>query len=256
MSAHTALYAPPAMYAWDFWLLEHGEQWHLFHLQAPRDEHPESRHQLASVGHAVSSDLENWEPRPTAFEAGPEGAWDDQCIWTGSMFEWQGRFWLLYTARKRGDFLLQKIGLAVSDDLEHWERHRDNPVMTADPRWYQTRPDAGPLKIEDWRDPYLCLVDGRPTALITARTAIPPGTWKLRVIGAHLKEFARMSTPLPSRVPLGQARGARLSGVRAERRHAPLAGEGAAVLHRGAMTAWSAPSTSSTRGATTSPSAR
>ncbi len=195
------------MYAWDFWLLEYRGQWHLFHLQAPRGKCPEWRHHVASVGHAVSSDLRSWEPRPTAFEAGPEGDWDDRCIWTGSMLEWNERFWFLYTARKRDGFLLQKIGLAVSDDLEHWERHPDNPVMTADPRWYQTRPGGGLLEIEDWRDPYLCLVAGRPTALISARTAIPQGTWKLRVIAAYLKEFARMWAPLPLGYPSGKLAG-------------------------------------------------
>jgi len=62
-------------YLWDFWTLQHQGQTHLYYLNAPRDiDHPEDRHKRARVGHAVSSDLKNWEVLPEALapsEYGP-----------------------------------------------------------------------------------------------------------------------------------------------------------------------------------------
>jgi beta-fructofuranosidase len=200
-------YAPPGQYAWDFWLVRHADRWHLFHLQAPRRLAPDARHQHSSIGHAVSEDLRRWQYRGTALAAGTRGAWDDRCLWTGSILPWQGRFWMLYTGRRRDEFLVQRIGLAVSDDLEHWEKHPANPLLCADPRWYQTAPGGGMLAVEDWRDPYLCVVDGQLTALITARLPLPAGTSKHRFAAAFAGEALRSFTPLPLPQPTGPLAG-------------------------------------------------
>lgn len=200
-------YAPPGMYAWDFWLVQHAGQWHLFHLQAPRSLPADARHQHSSIGHAVSDDLRRWQYRGTALGAGAPGAWDDRCLWTGSILPWQGRYWMLYTGRRRDEFLVQRIGLAVSDDLEHWEKHSGNPILRADARWYQTAPGRGPLAVEDWRDPYLCVVDGQLTALITARLPLPDSTSKLRWAASFLGEAARSFTSLPLPYPTGPLAG-------------------------------------------------
>ncbi len=184
-------YAPPGMFAWDFWLVEAGGRFHLFHLQAPRKLHPELRHFRASVGHAVSDDLCHWQQRGTVLAAGPRGSWDDRCIWTGSILPWRGRFWFLYTALQRGHGLVQRIGLAVSDDLERFVKHPHNPVLCADPRWYQTRRPGLPW--EDWRDPWLCVQGGRLTALISARLAPPKQTSTLRLGLEQLRELVRLA---------------------------------------------------------------
>ena len=58
----------PNRLIWDFWFAPRkpGEPYHVFYLQAPRNlPDPEQRHLIASVGHAVSSDLINWIERPT-----------------------------------------------------------------------------------------------------------------------------------------------------------------------------------------------
>ena len=142
------VYVPAARYLWDFWLAPKrpGEPYHLFHLQAQRDiAHPEERHKVATVGHAVSHDLVHWEPRPTAFAPGPAGAWDDRAIWTGSIVERDGTHYFFYTAISHAD-RAQRIGLATSTDpaLERWERHPANPLLEADPRFYAKQiPRAG-----------------------------------------------------------------------------------------------------------------
>lgn len=188
------MYAPPDHYAWDFWLVEDGGCWHLFHLQAPRSLHPEARHHHASVRHAVSDDLEHWEPVGTALAAGPAGDWDDRCIWTGSILAHGGRFLFLYTGRERGASLVQRIGLATSTDLYRWERHPRNPVLEPDPLSYEV-PRRPWLPVADWRDPFLCVLDGTLTALVTARLPPPPRAGVPRRALAMLHELATTQAP-------------------------------------------------------------
>ncbi len=162
---------------WDFWLTRDGPDHHLFYLQADRAlGDPELRHWNPSIGHAVSQDLTEWEVLPDALAPGPPGTWDDYSTWTGSVIEHDGRWYLLYTGTHRAEQgKLQRIGLATSDDLLHWERHPDNPVLTRDERWYEGfDPDA--WKEQAWRDPWVFRhpETGDFHALITARTTIGP----------------------------------------------------------------------------------
>ena len=122
-------YAPEGMYAWDFWLVETDDDYHLFHLQAPRTLRPNQRHHHATVGHATSKNLVHWKYQGTVITPGQRGEWDDQCIWSGSITEHHGKYYFLYTGRKRGDFLIQRIGLAISDDLFAFEKSPTNPVL-------------------------------------------------------------------------------------------------------------------------------
>ena len=154
------VFVPADRYLWDFWLAPRRpgstDPYRLFYLQAPRDlPDPELRHGVATVGQAVSRDLVHWEERGTALEAGPAGSWDDRAIWTGSIVERDGMFHWFYTGIGRRDWV-QRIGLATSDDpdLERWERHPSNPLLEADPRWYEKQV-AGLWPAEACRDPWL-----------------------------------------------------------------------------------------------------
>ena len=100
------MYVPKDRYVWDFWVVSHEGRYHLFHLQAPRDlPDPELRHGLASVGHAVSTDLIHWKNLGTALGPGPAGEWDDRAIWTGSVVEKDGLFYMFYTGTCRAVWL-------------------------------------------------------------------------------------------------------------------------------------------------------
>lgn len=151
------MFIPESTFLWDFWFADGGHdldgKHHLFSLRAPRDpDNPDGRHWVAQVGHATSSDLVTWEDHGIVFGPGELGQWDDLATWTGSIFRHEGRFWFFYTGIDtihRGR--IQRIGLAFSDDLVTWKRHPDNPVLTADPRWYQTW--GGPQWDEPFRDP-------------------------------------------------------------------------------------------------------
>ena len=162
-------------WVWDFWLLQDRDEHHIFYLQAPRSlEEPTRRHHHASVGHAMSSDLRTWRVLPDALQPGPEGSWDDLATWTGSVIAHDGRWQMLYTGISRRELgLIQRIGLAVSDDLVHWSKHPDNPVLEADPRWYDLL-DLTRWRDQSWRDPWLFVHpdDGSVHCFITARSPL------------------------------------------------------------------------------------
>jgi beta-fructofuranosidase len=144
----------PGHWIWDFWFAEDGDDVHVFFLHAPQDVgHQDLRHGHARIGHAVSRDLRTWTVLPTALSPGPPGAFDDLATWTGSALAVDGCWHMFYTGistREAG--AVQRIGLATSDDLIHWEKQ--GVLLEADPRWYQKLgPDAPD---EAWRDPWVC----------------------------------------------------------------------------------------------------
>lgn len=156
------VFIPEQHYLWDFWLvLPH--EWndaralsHLYYLQAPRElSDPHLRHGKAKVGHAVSRDLRQWELRGTVLEAGTPGSWDDRAIWTGSVITRNDLAYMFYTALSHAESVpVQRIGLAISTDLEHWERHPDNPLLEVDTRWYEAQ-NTERHEAQTWRDPYV-----------------------------------------------------------------------------------------------------
>jgi beta-fructofuranosidase len=143
---------------WDSWVADDGAIYHLYFLKAPRAlEDPRLRHDRATIGHAISTDLVSWDYLGETFGPSQSG-WDDLAIWTGSTIQGDDGLWyLFYTATNtHGGHGVkdQKIGLATSSDLHHWHRVGDTPLLTADPRWYKTL-DDDPGASETWRDPFV-----------------------------------------------------------------------------------------------------
>ena len=145
----------PDRWIWDFWLVADGDDVHAFYLQAPRSVgDPQLRHWSSSIGHAVTTDLEQWEILPDALAPGRPGRFDDFATWTGSVIRHGGRWHLLYTGASRADGgLVQRVGLATSDDLVTWAP-REEPVLRVDTRWYAAL-DLDAWFDEAWRDPWL-----------------------------------------------------------------------------------------------------
>jgi beta-fructofuranosidase len=167
----------PDKWVWDFWFAHDKGEHHLFYLQAPVAlGQPGLRHQNASIGHAVSTDLYSWTVLEDALHPGPAGAWDDLATWTGSVIEHEGRWYMFYTGIGRAEFgLVQRIGLATSDDLITWEKHPANPLIEPDRRWYGLCEPEN-WRDQSWRDPWVFKAehDGSFHALITARARIGP----------------------------------------------------------------------------------
>lgn len=198
---------------WDFWLAQDGPDFHIFYLQAPRAlKNPELRHWHVSIGHAVSTDLRNWSLLPDALHPSPpdSSAWDNYTTWTGSITPY-GKGWaMLYTGSSRAEKgLVQRIGLATSPDLLTWTKHPRNPVLTADPRFYEQL-DRNLWHDQAWRDPWVFRHEGRFHAYVTARglEGEPSGRgvighalsddlvhWQCLPPAAHPGEFGHMEVP-------------------------------------------------------------
>lgn len=162
----------PDKRVWNFWFAQDGSDYHLFYLQAPHElAGREIRHWHASIGHSVSQDLRTWEELPPILTPSEPEAWDDCATWTGSIIRHEGEWFLLYTGTNQAEKgFIQRIGLATSPDLLHWRKHPQNPVIEADPQWYEVF-DSGTWHDQAWRDPWIFQhpETGRFHAFITAR---------------------------------------------------------------------------------------
>lgn len=150
-------------WVWDSWIADDGDRYHLYFLQASRSLGDMGlRHVNARIGHASSTDLVDWDYHGECFSPS-EAGFDDMAIWTGSVVREHGRWRMFYTAVSHAGHHLfdQRLGSAVSSDLQNWERTGTQPVVLPDSRWYKTLathpgPTSGPdveNSSETWRDP-------------------------------------------------------------------------------------------------------
>lgn len=162
---------------WDFWFAQDGADTHVFYLQANRSLGDERlRHWNVTIGHAVSQDLRHWEVLPDALAPSAYGVDDDiepfdsKTTWTGSIIKHNGRWYMFYTgSRESENGLVQRIGLATSDDLITWTKHGPHALVEADSTWYELL-DLTLWHDQAWRDPWVMQGDdGRFHMLITAR---------------------------------------------------------------------------------------
>ena len=153
--------------AWYF-VDESADAVHMYYLAQPINDGP------PFVGHAVSRDLVSWQRLPPALRTGPPGSWDDLRVCTGSVMERGGQYWMAYSATGTTDSTLdeqhrvQRIGMAVSDDLATWRKLPENPVLQSGTDAYE-RMGSGQRKMVHWRDPFLLEHGGAVYQFIVAR---------------------------------------------------------------------------------------
>ena len=151
-------YKPTGLEMWDAWGIEHEDRLHVVHLQFRLPDSGRSEEEANHLGHAVSADLLEWTTMPLGLAPGTPGSMDDLRVWTGCLYKHNGIFYLYYTMRSsRDEGKMQRIGLATSGDMLHWERYAGNPVISPDPRWYVHEGDPLPGGVVDCRD--LVIVD-------------------------------------------------------------------------------------------------
>ncbi|HLZ07273.1 MAG TPA: hypothetical protein VKT80_01705 [Chloroflexota bacterium] len=141
-----------------------GHRIHLYQLTLPNHD---------TIQHVVSDDGLAWSPLPDALRTGEPGDCDDDMIWTMSVTERAGSYYMVYTALSRAENgHVQRTALATSTDLIHWTKSRHNPVGRADPRWYEAATDG--TEWVSWRDPKPILVGDTYFAAVCAREKTGP----------------------------------------------------------------------------------
>ncbi len=90
----------------------------------------------ATVWYATSPDGLEWTERGECVPRGPQGAWDEQSVFTPSILVAGGRYWLFYTAVPKpftndGNRVTKSaIGIAVADAPDGpWTKLDTNPVL-------------------------------------------------------------------------------------------------------------------------------
>lgn len=170
---------------WDFWLARDGADWHIYFLQADKAlGDPELRHFNVTQGHAVSRDLVNWTYLGTCFGPADGPAWDDYTTWTGSVVKGPDGTWhLFYTGTSRADEgMKQRIGHAVSRDMQSWQRVGDGLVLDiSGPDYEDYRPDIWHDRA--FRDPWV-IPDPKGDGYLMYMTARIPGIAEPQAAGS------------------------------------------------------------------------
>ena len=142
----------------------HDGVYHMFHLVLPNHDY---------IAHAVSSDGLLWRRVRNALFIGEPGDWDDDMLWTMHVSRDPDgpAFWrMFYTGLSRKEEgKIQRIGLARSPDLYHWEKaagsHYPLSISSSD---YETGVDEG----RHWvscRDPFFHEEKDERYLLVNAR---------------------------------------------------------------------------------------
>ncbi len=127
----------------------HDGLFHLFHLVLPNHDF---------IAHAVSSDGMTWKRVKNALFVGEPGEWDDDMLWTMHVTpdpDLEGQWRMFYTGLARSEHgRVQRVGLARSRDLYHWERCESGAYPLAIPGpHYESSIDEGRHWVS-FRDPF------------------------------------------------------------------------------------------------------
>jgi beta-fructofuranosidase len=185
----------PKHYLGDSWFFVLHETVHVYFLVCP-DTTP--RHTRWSVGHATSTDLEDWQYHGIVLDPGEPDAWDGRTLATGSVIARGGRFWMAYTGNFAGP--VPATGLAVSQDLFTWEKCPGNPTTVINPQVYSASPNLV-WKQPRWRDPFLLEHKGRIYQIVTAARKDCPTAESGTVGVAVTDDFSDWEIQTPLEVP-------------------------------------------------------
>ncbi|MDT8439774.1 MAG: hypothetical protein RQ729_12275 [Wenzhouxiangellaceae bacterium] len=192
-------------WVWDFWFAVDGEDTHMFFLQAARTlGDPELRHWNVSIGHAVSRNLIDWQPRKPILAPAQHSDAPDSCTtWTGSVVRHKRQWVMFYTGTSQvEDGKIQRICRATSHDLDHWQRCEAVAAAVHDPSHYEVF-DPNSWHDQSWRDPWVVRdpADGRFHMFITSRSAHGPADGRGAIAHAISDDLEHWETRPPVLAP-------------------------------------------------------
>ena len=90
------------------------------------------------IGLVFSDDLRHWErTKDPILRPEDGGQWEHGGLYKSCLVEHDHTFYLFYNAKDKNKThgrWHEQTGVALSSDLEHWERYEDNPVLVHGPR--------------------------------------------------------------------------------------------------------------------------
>jgi predicted GH43/DUF377 family glycosyl hydrolase len=88
----------------------------------------------AAIGLCYGDDLYHWDVQEPILRAEDGMAWEAGGLYKSWLLEHEGTYYLFYRAKNRDRWpWIEQIGVALSNDLVHWERYGDNPVLKVGP---------------------------------------------------------------------------------------------------------------------------
>ena len=130
----------PGRYLNDHCFVRGNDQWHFFGIVGPVGKGCHSPGSEISFAHATSKDLVRWDVHDDLMTVC--GVWPETShVFAPNVIEHEGLFHMLYTALD--DQLNQRMCLATSKDLFHWERYAGNPVIVPSLHWARWPAKAG-----------------------------------------------------------------------------------------------------------------
>ncbi|MFC0558850.1 glycoside hydrolase family 32 protein [Halalkalibacter alkalisediminis] len=138
-------------------------EYHLFYQHHPFN----SKWGPMYWGHVKSKDLVHWEHLPIALA--PSEDYDKDGCFSGSAIEKDGKLYLMYTGNvwidgKLDEDLKQVQALAVSDDGIHFEKLKENPVISVPPKGDVNTFHFRDPKIWKHNDHYYCVLGSKTKA--------------------------------------------------------------------------------------------
>lgn len=127
-----------------------GEEYWLYYAGADRQ-----HHRRVCLAIAPADDVTKWRRLGPMFSLGRPGTFDHSWCVLPCVHKINGRWHLYYSGHSgevgKGLQAFWGIGLATSDDLLHWTRHSDEPILRGDgfSRWPDNRGIAGGGRIQE-----------------------------------------------------------------------------------------------------------
>jgi beta-fructofuranosidase len=163
----SAVYSGRGFSEWeigDVDVLFDGNLFHLFHLIIPNHDY---------IAHAICRDGVSWKRVQNALFVGDPGRWDDDMLWTmHTTWSESNRRWEMYYTGlcMEENGAVQRIGMAVSDDLYTWTKLKDfTPIESQGP--YYESVENNPRTWISFRDPFLFKHNNEELLLTCARSS-------------------------------------------------------------------------------------
>lgn len=139
-------YAPLGFYLKDFCLLESRGVWHLYHIAGTPGVSCCLPGNEVFFGHATTRDFLTWETHEPCFFIDVRG-WDHGHVFAPYVITQGGKHWMFYTGVATDN--TQRIGVATSTDLFHWQRASDRPVIRPEEYGWAFCPTTGGAACRD-----------------------------------------------------------------------------------------------------------